>query len=294
MNLYYLRYFVTLSHIGHYTKAARELCITQPSLSHAIAELEKELGVALFEKSGRNTTLTRFGEEFLQTAEHTLSVLDQGVASLERSAKGEGLIRIGLLRTLGTDYVPRLAAAFLAENEGKDIHFTFETGVTKELIRGLEERRYDLVFCSYPQGEENLTATAVFQQKLVVIVPEEHELSSRSSITLKETEGYPIIAFTEDSGLNSIIHDMYKREDAKPSITIRTSEDEVIAGLVANGFGIAVVPYMEILANLPLKVLEITSPSYERNFYLVNDESIYMPPVVRSFREFVLKQKEQE
>ena len=113
MNLFYLRYFVTLAHVQHYTKAAEQLCITQPSLSHAISQMEKELGVPLFEKVGRNTTLTRFGEEFLSCAEHTLSTLDEGVASLKRSARGEGLIRLGLLRPLGVEFVPRLAARFL-------------------------------------------------------------------------------------------------------------------------------------------------------------------------------------
>ena len=54
MNIFYLRYFVTLAHEKHYTKAAKQLCITQPSLSHAIDQLEKELGVQLFEKVGRN------------------------------------------------------------------------------------------------------------------------------------------------------------------------------------------------------------------------------------------------
>ena len=73
MNLFYLRYFVTLAHVKHYTKAAQQLCITQPSLSHAIAQMEKELGVPLFEKNGRNTLLTPFGREFLACAEHTLS-----------------------------------------------------------------------------------------------------------------------------------------------------------------------------------------------------------------------------
>ena len=64
MNLSYIRYFVTLAHVRHYTKAAEQLCITQPSLSHAVTQLEKELGIPLFEKNGRNTTLTQFGEEF--------------------------------------------------------------------------------------------------------------------------------------------------------------------------------------------------------------------------------------
>ena len=79
LNLFYLRYFVKLAHVRHYTKAAKQLCIAQPSLSHAIAQLENELGVPLFEKIGQNTALTRFGEEFLICAEHTLSILDAGV-----------------------------------------------------------------------------------------------------------------------------------------------------------------------------------------------------------------------
>lgn len=73
MNLSHLRYFVELAHTRHYTRAAEHLFITQPSLSHAIGQLESELGVPLFERSGRNTTLTRLGEEFLVCAERTLS-----------------------------------------------------------------------------------------------------------------------------------------------------------------------------------------------------------------------------
>ena len=110
MNLFYLRYFVKLAHIGHYTKAAEQLCITQPSLSHAISQLEKELGLPLFEKYGRKTTLTRYGEEFLLCVEQTLRTLDNGLASLERAANREGEIRLGILRTLGIQFIPRVPA----------------------------------------------------------------------------------------------------------------------------------------------------------------------------------------
>ena len=153
MNLSHLRYFVELAHSRHYTRAAEHLFITQPSLSHAIGQLESELGVPLFERSGRNTTLTRLGEEFLVCAERTLSTFDSGVESLRRSAQGEGLIRLGLVRPLGVDFRPDLAARFLSENPGKEIHFTFSTGVTQQLLDGLLARRYDLVFSSMPPGE---------------------------------------------------------------------------------------------------------------------------------------------
>ena len=100
MNLDHLRYFVKLAEVRHYTRAAEQLCISQPSLSHAINQLESELGVPLFERTGRNTTLTRFGEEFLECAQRSLGALDVGIDSLQRSAKGEGIVRLGFLRTL--------------------------------------------------------------------------------------------------------------------------------------------------------------------------------------------------
>ena len=83
MNLYHLRYFVTLAHLEHYTKAAENLSITQPSLSHAISLLENELGVALFEKEGRNIVLTKYGKIFLKDVEKSLEILDSSVKSLK-------------------------------------------------------------------------------------------------------------------------------------------------------------------------------------------------------------------
>ena len=77
MNLLHLRYFTELAHTLHYTRAAERLCITQPSLSHAITQLETELGVPLFEKSGRSTRLTRFGEQFLDCVEQFYAQIDE-------------------------------------------------------------------------------------------------------------------------------------------------------------------------------------------------------------------------
>lgn len=100
MNLDYIRYFVKLAEVQHYTKAADELCISQPSLSHAIRQMEEELGVPLFEKRGHNTKLTQMGEVFLEYSKQTLSILDEGISGMHRSAKGGGLIRLGFLRVL--------------------------------------------------------------------------------------------------------------------------------------------------------------------------------------------------
>ena len=267
MNLSHLRYFVELAHVQHYTRTAERLCITQPSLSHAISQLEGELGVPLFEKNGRSISLTQYGEQFLACAQETLSILDEGVESLQRVSRGEGLIRLGLLRTLGVDYVPKLAARFLAENPGKDIRFTFHTGVTSHLLDELAEKKVDLVFSSKPPVEMGLTAIAVEQQDLVLIVPKNHPLAKNHSVDLTETLPYPQVYFSEGSGMRSVVEELFSKIDGKPVIAYETEEDQVVAGLVAAGFGIAVVPYMDMLLRLDVKIIQIAHPLWERSFF---------------------------
>ena len=288
MNLLQLRYFVELARTRHFTRAAERLCITQPSLSHAITQLEMELGVPLFERSGRNTALTRFGEQFLTCAQQTLSTLDEGVGALQRVARGEGLIRLGLLRTLGVDFVPGLAARFLRECPGRDIRFTFNTGVTQQLLEGLTAKRFDLVFCSQPPAKLQLTAVPVSRQDLVLIVPRAHPLAALHAVDLTETLPYPQVYFSPGSGMRDVVDGLFAQIGGSPQIAYETEEDQVIAGLVAQGFGIAVVPYMEMLLRLDVKILQISHPVWERNFYLVSDDRSYMTPAVRQFRQFVL------
>lgn len=292
MNLLHLRYFVELAGQEHFTRAAEQLCITQPTLSHAISQLEQELGVPLFERRGRNVRLTHYGEQFLVYTREALSGLDSGIDILQRVGRGEGTIRLGFLRTLGVDYIPRLAASFLKEHPEKSIHFEFHSGVTGQLLKGLFERKFDLVFASQPSEELGLTSVPVNRQDLVLIVPRNHALAAKHTIDLAETLPFPQVGFTEGSGLRNVVTSLYAQIGAQPNIAYETEEDQVVAGLVSQGFGIAVVPYMEMLLRLDVKILQIVNPSWERNFYMVSDERVFQSPVVKAFRQFVLESAE--
>lgn len=92
MNLYQLYYFRTLAKLEHYTKAAEELSMTQPSLSNAISTLETELEVPLFEKHGRNIKLSKYGKMFLPYVENSLKELEAGTKKIhEVTSNSEGL-----------------------------------------------------------------------------------------------------------------------------------------------------------------------------------------------------------
>ena len=84
MTLLQLQYFQVLARVLHYTRAAEELHISQPSLSYSISELEKELGVKLFKKENRKISLTAYGEQFLPYVQRSLALLDEGAAVWNR------------------------------------------------------------------------------------------------------------------------------------------------------------------------------------------------------------------
>lgn len=287
MNLYQLRYFETLARLQHYTKAAEQLCITQPSLSHAISTLEKELGVKLFEKEGRNVVLTKCGGEFLKDTEQVLSLLDDSVERLKSSAAGEGHLDIALLRTLGTQFVPEMIRGFVSDYPFKNIDFHFYNGLTVDLLEGLKEQKYDLAFCSKMDQEPLINFVPVARQELVVIVPLHHPLADHDVISLKETLNYPQILFSKRSGLRPVIDKLFAACGDTPKCIFEIEEDQAIAGFVANGFGIAVVPDMPILSSMALKVLTISEPSWERYFYMAYLKDRYHTPLVENFMRYV-------
>ncbi len=289
MNLYQLRYFTTLAEMEHFGKAAEKLCIAQPSLSHAIAQLEAELGVTLFERKSRSSALTREGKQFLEYVKQSLDILDSGIQSMERIARGEGVIELGFLRTLGISFIPELAAGFLKEQSDKEIHFQFHSGISQPLLKGLKEGKFDIVFCTKIDTEKSIEFIPVSKQDLVLIVPREHPLANRFTVDLTETLPYPQVYFAENSGLRVVIDQLFDKIGQRPKIAYEIQEDQVIAGLVAQGFGIAVVPYMEELLRLNVKIIQISYPYWERNFYMATLKDRYLPPAIQKFKQYVIE-----
>ena len=193
-----------------------------------------------------------------------------------------------MLRSLGVDFIPRLASQYLAAHPEHEVRFTFDTGSTGDLVNGLSARNYDLIFCSMPAETESLDAVPITREDLVLIVPSQHPLAVKKSVTLAETLAYPQIYFSHGSGMRDVVDHLFSQINASPQIAYETEEAEVIAGLAAQGFGIAVVPYMDLLLKLDVKILQISAPVWERNLYMIHDRQAFMPPAVRNFREFVL------
>ena len=291
MNLNQLQYFKVLAQEEHYTRAAQMLSITQPSLSHAIAQLEEELGTRLFEKKGRNVVLTRYGRMFLPYVEESLKVLEEGVVrTKELNGSKRGEIHLAYIYTMGSSFTPKLVRRFLNAYPDYEIEFHFTVGATADLIEGLKEDRYDIIFSSYQDGEPDVEFHKIGDQKLVVAVPQDHPLAMKDSVDLLDTIEYPQIYFEKGSGVRPVIDQMFEQINRFPKVAFEMEEDASMAGLVAQGFGIAVMPDIPILKALHLKKLAINNPHYERSLYLATRKKHYLSPVAKSFIQFVLQE----
>lgn len=290
MNLNYLKYFRVLAKLEHYTQAAEELSITQPSLSHAMSELEKSLGTYLFEKQGRNIKLTKYGKIYFEYVDRALSELENGEKKLrELTNISTGTIELGYIYTLGPSFVPSLIRSFTGVEENKNIKFSFGQGTTNTLIEGLKNEKFDMVFCSHVENESDIEFIPISKEELVLIVSNEHPLAKNDNIDLREVDSYPFIGFSEKSGIRSLINSLFKKVDITPNIICEVEEDNAVAGLVEINYGVAVIPRISSLKYYNVKALPIINPIHERFIYLAVLKNKYLTPSVNLFKKYSIE-----
>ena len=290
MNLNHLCYFRTLAKLEHYTKAAEELSITQPSLSHAISSLERDLGTYLFEKQGRNVKLTKHGKMYLEYVDKALSELEKGEKKIkELNNISTGTVELGYIYTLGPKFIPSLIKSFTDNKKNENIKFLFGQGTTKELIKGLKEERYDMIFCSMIEGEDDIEFIPVTNEELVVIVSNDHPLADNDYIDLKMIEEYPFIGFSEKSGIRPLINKLFNEIELKPNIICEVEEDNSIFGLVEINYGVSVVPNISSLKHYNIKALPIINPKHERYIYVATLKNRYLTPSVNYFKKYTIE-----
>lgn len=295
MNLDHLRYFVALSRTENYTQTAKMLHITQPSLTKTIHSLEKELDLALFKKDGRNVSLTSEGKLFANSVSASLISLDKSIAEAKSFNQEKTIIRLASLRTLSIKWLPDMAQRFLkfTDNHTIDFQFNTDTGLSPDILNGLRAKKYDVAFCSKLDNYPDLSFFPVAEQTMVCITPIDHALANYSNVSLMETLNYPQITFSESSGLHPIMNKLFNDVGGKPISAYSVEEDQSIAGLVANGFGIAIVPNMSILQTLPVKIIPISFPKWQRILYMATLKQVETQPTIMNFVNFVKSQSKQ-
>src|SRR5258705_3589877 len=189
-----LESFCVAGRLEHVTRAAAQLGTSQPALSRALARLQADMGVPLFQRVGRSLRLTRYGELFLVRVERALGEIEDGRRELvDLTGPARGAVSLGFLRTLGANYIPQLVGRFHAAHPR--VRFSFVQNNSAAIEEQLERGELDLVFVAVPPGKDGLDWVRVFDQEVVLIVPRSHALARRRQVRLREVAGEPFVSF---------------------------------------------------------------------------------------------------
>lgn len=291
MNLKQLEYFVKLAETEHYRKAAEELYITEPSLNRSIRELEKEIGIPLFDKRGRNIYLNKYGHIFLPYIQRSLQEIAKGTEILKAFTRpDQGTVTLGFIYTMGYTLVPDMIQRFKHDGGNRDVSFDFVQGTTNTLLQRLRDDKIDIAFCSSVPDDRDILFYPLVEEELVLAVPEDHPLAARETVSLRDIGDYPFIAFNAQSGLGIWIRALFEKAGMEPNVVCHMEEDNAMAGLVSTGYGIAILPDFYTLKYYRVKRLRITDALDKRYIYMAMRKQANVLPVVDRFRQFVLRE----
>lgn len=288
MNLQWLYYFDTIAELEHYTRAAEQLHVSQSNLSHAISELETELGAKLFERKGRNIRLTKYGELFRPYVRKTILDLETGIKILKDYIDpNAGTIVLAGFQSVA-QFATDLMVRYQSETNRLEVQFKYSQEGWRSICNKLLDGTADLVLATRIE-DPRVEGTPIGVHRLVLLVYEGHRLAERESVDLKELNGEKFISFDQTGELATSLWRIFDSLQVTPNVVTETPNDLIIYGLVAARRGIAVVPYPLGGAPYGTRIIPISNQVAERKLYLQWNKERYIPPAAEYFRDYVMR-----
>lgn len=242
------RQFLAVGEHLHFGRAAAALHMTQPPLTLAIQQLERRLGVALFERTRRSVALTPAGEVLIEPVRALLRQAAALPALAHSAATGEaGRIRLGFISTVGFGPLPNWLRAFRAEHPRIVVELREATGDVQ--LRAFERAEIDAGFVLHapgmaPGAAQGLNALSLGVEPLVLALPESLPCAAAARLRLRDILAQPLVIFprTITPSLFDAVLAFYHRHGATPSIAQEAIQMQTIVNLVSAGIGIAWVP----------------------------------------------------
>lgn len=287
MDLLQLKYFQKVAEIRHMTKASQELHITQPALSQTIAKLEKDIGVPLFNREGRQIRLNQYGEAFLKKVNIALNALEEGRREVDDLA-GLQQGRVSLDTTFIPPHFPNVINQFTEKYP--DINFDISHASSQEekenlLVNG----EIDFCITCHPIDYKGYHNVPIQREDIVLVVPKTHRFASMTTLELSEAAKEPFISFKKKQPFRETVENLCLKAGFKPNIICETDDYQIINNLVASKLGISIVPKSLVEKSKLTTVVHIKNPISERIYYLSWKDDRYLSLAAQQFRELLIE-----
>ena len=289
LNLHFLRIFTAVAEHNSFSRAAKELYLSQPAVSKAVQELEEQVGMSLLDRSRRKLVLTEAGTLLYQYAQRLFAVEQAAETALEQLQGLErGHLALGASHTAGTYLLPPLLSRFHQHYPG--IHLTLEIANTQTVLEDLHTQPLDMAFVEGPVKATDLIVSAWRTDHLVVIVPPSHPLIQRQPVTLAQLAAEPYVQRELGSGTREIVEDAFSQNGLELNVAIELGSNQAVKQTVSAGLGISIVSDATIgleLSAQTLAVVAIQDYDFSRTLSQVIPREKPLSPAAAAFLQLL-------
>ncbi|MFC5403215.1 LysR family transcriptional regulator [Cohnella soli] len=285
MELLQLQYFLEVARLEHVTEAARSLHVTQSSLSKTIQRLEEDLGVPLFDRTGRNLRLNEFGNRFLRRAEKALYELEQGKEEIRDLSSGDsGTLELAVTTA---SLLPNLLREFRKKRPLIQYHVQMVSA--NDMATLLHKGEVDFGLSSPPIQEDDIECRTVYVDPILIAVPKTHRLANQSSVSLEELRNESFVGVAKGYGARDFVDSLCRSAGFEPQYVYEGDEPARLSSLVEAEVGIAFMPSTARNSREQIHHLRIEKHEPVREIALLWNKRRYISRAALEFREFVIE-----
>jgi LysR family transcriptional regulator, low CO2-responsive transcriptional regulator len=279
--------FLAVVKHGSVTAAAQELYVTQPSVSAAVAALEREVGVQLTERAGRNVRPTPAGREYARYAGHVVGLLKEGAEIAGRVAAGaEEQLRLGAVLTAGEHIMPALIQSF--REHRPDLHLSLLVANRKEVFRALGAHEVDLVVSGRAPDERDFEAVAFADNEFALITAPDDPLAKRPWVAVEELAQRAWLVREPGSGTRRLTDEYLASQQIQPEL-LTLGSNGAITNAARIGLGVSLQSRVAVELELGYGLLAQIRPRGglpKRSWFVVSSTSGPQREPTRAFTEF--------
>lgn len=285
-----LQVFYTVAKLLSFTKAAETLHMTQPAVTFQVRQLEEHFNTRLFDRTHNRVTLTEAGRKSYEYAEDIFELYAEMENSIkELTGDVTGVLTLGASTTIAEYMLPSLLSGFTKQYP--DIHLRLKVSNTEGIVSMVENSMIDLGIVEGPVTNKNLLVEICRNDHLVLIVPTDHELVGRASISMEDLLPYPFICREEGSGTREVIMEYVNEmglDKNNLNLSLELGSPESIKGAVEAGMGVSIVSNVTIEKELRLKSLcrLDLEPKLQRPFSFVRQKQKFRLHAMEELLEY--------
>ncbi|MCE4264884.1 LysR family transcriptional regulator [Rhodococcus sp. ACPA4] len=242
MELRHIRYALAVAEDRHFSRAALRLHVSQSALSTQIRDLERELGVELFQRNSRNVGLTESGEVFVSRARDVLGAVSRLVSDVSGSNVEQVRLTVGVISSAGRVDVGQALAALTQRHPGIDV--TVRPYGSEVVIDGVRSGAIDVGIVGLAPGRlpKTLSATPLWSESTAAFVPDGHPFSTLPSIRLDDLRDVPLVDFASGSEARVQTDQAFAESRVPRGRTYEANSVDLICSLTVNGLGVGLLP----------------------------------------------------